>query len=222
MMGRINAILVIFMIMLQAALISATGVLFARIGSECAEAVSYGPEVITATGSSSGIPFYLSTHANANVASDTWTQIVTSDGTTELFRIVWQFNDVKTVTDRIVNAVAVGEPVSYTVTEAGTGTTHSLASTWRFSSTSQVTAPQLATATTACCLSSDDGAWGADNTVVDGELPPFFDGQVSQFWGQANWNVLDHSSTFGCGNVWLNGARTPNTNAVSYMYVGTI
>ena len=93
--------------------------LFAIIGgTNCAEQLSFGNQPILPSGSADGQhPYFLST--SAVPAHTSWTQIVTSDGITELFRIYWSFSTAKTVTDRIASAVRKGEAVS--TVEVGVG-----------------------------------------------------------------------------------------------------
>lgn len=87
--------------------------LFAVVGgSNCAEGLPYGPQDLTTGGTTGGWNYrhYFSTKVGS-VPHDTWLQVVTSDGTNELFRIYWSFRSRMTVTERLVSAVNGGESV---------------------------------------------------------------------------------------------------------------
>ena len=90
--------------------------LFAVVGGiECAESLYYGPQSITTSGSGDGQhAFFLSTNTvSKDFAHKNWLQVVTSDGTTELFRIYWTFSTAKTLAQRFISVVGGSEPVSY-------------------------------------------------------------------------------------------------------------
>ena len=191
-------------------------VLFARLGhSNCAQQLNYGPQVITEVGSADGtFPYYFSTNIESNVVTDEWLQVVTSDGSTELFRIYWKFDELKPVTQHIVDAVAFGVPVSYTVVDtANNGVRIDLSGFWKFSDSAGITASTLFTGATGFGFSSDDGAWGAGSGVIDGDSTG---STVPDFWGQANWNSGDNDR---CGRVYTGSGYTAQySSPVGYMY----
>jgi hypothetical protein len=100
-------------------------------GGACAEAVPYGPSLLTQSSSA-----YLSTHYK-DTLHDAWTQVTTSDGVTTDFTIQWTFKSgTKTLSQRFADAVATGELVDYTVTDSANNVYQYTNVIWRFSSTS--------------------------------------------------------------------------------------
>lgn len=194
--------------------------LFAVIGGDsCANTLFYGPQDVNKWGSVDGQhPHYFSTTAGS-VPHDTWLQVVT-DGTREFFRIYWYFTSDKTVQQRLVDAVSVGEKVTYKVVYtslvSSAGVNQYYTGTWRFSSNSGITATQLATSTSKCCLSANGGVFGADKGTIDGG----FGYASSSFWGMGNFGSDDPSNCFYMfvsGDVW----NPKYTNSKSYMYFDT-
>jgi len=184
-------------------------------GNSCASSLNYGALSITEAGSAGGqYPYFLSTSTqSASIPHTDWLQIVTSDGTNELFRIYWTFPTAKTIADRFVDAYSTGEPVSYRVVTPNEGETYSYNATWRFSSVSNIYAFQFTIQSTACCFSSNYGAWGAGADTVDGNGNSI---QSNQFWGIGNFNSADSTA---CHVVYSEGV--PNTAypaPKAYMY----
>jgi hypothetical protein len=189
--------------------------LFAVLGgSACAENLIYGPQPITSAGSADGYGTYLSTRTPGyDTPHDTWEQVVTSDGTTELFRITWRFSSMKTLAQRISNAVVAGEPVAYTVTEAG-GQVHTYNGIWWFSNGAGSMPAKFETTFSTCCFSADDGTWGAGSGVVQPNGNANSVGTVS-FWGIGNWDATDSD----CAKIYRQGSWTQGGAAArTYMY----
>ena len=66
-------------------------------------------------------------------------------------------------------------------------------------------------ASSSCCFSNDDAAWGAGNNVVNGGNS----GVASSFWGIANFNAGDYR----CNIVFSNGIGTAYANAKSVLAI---
>jgi hypothetical protein len=136
------------------------GQLFAVVGgSSCAETLAYGPLSVTQSGAS-GYPLFFSTQLSSFVHSR-WLEIVTSDGTTELFRIYWQFNTARTLANHFMEAVYSGVAVNYRVVDtAGVGgsigTEYTYSATWRFSSTSTISSSEFTVSSVGAGFSGDD------------------------------------------------------------------
>jgi len=190
--------------------------LFAVVGgSNCAENLYYGPQAITKTGSADGQnEYFLSTLAGLNAHRE-WLQIVT-DGTTELYRIFWTFSSSKSIPERFANAVSVGESVSYRVV-VPSGVNYYYSGTWRFSNGASIFLSKFNVASTSCCFSADDGAWGAGNSIIDGNSISGLANTGNSFWGIANFDNIDSS----CSSVYQNGVITSN-NAKVYMYYNNL
>ena len=179
--------------------------LFAVVGSNaCAEELTYGPATLTETGSSDGYSMYFSTSTSSGQQPRTdWLQIVTLEGSGELFRIYWTFSTAKTLADRFVNAPTNGESVSYRVVDTAgvaglAGTEYLYTGTWRFSDGAAITASKFTNAsTTSTGFSADDGAWGAAPSVINAKA-----GVPLNFWGVGNFYGQDYPS---CNNVYANG-----------------
>lgn len=192
------------------------GDLFAVIGTGgCAESLYYGPKGIDITGSSDGIyrTYFSANVPTKDVPTTRWLQIVTMDGAKELFRIYWTFTGAKTYTQRIVDAVSTGEPVSYLVIDRGTGLQFRYNGIWRFSSQSGITTQTFAVTKSVCCFSRADGAWGAGSGVIDGNIPS--SGQ--NFWGLANYRGPD---SYNCDIVYAQGRgyAFDDGRPITYMY----
>ena len=192
--------------------------LFAVIGgASCAENLFYGPQAITKAGSADGnFEYFLSTIAGRNAHRE-WLQVVT-DRTTELYRIYWTFSSSKSIADRFATAVGVGESVSFRVVVAATGQNYYYSGSWRFSNGASITASKFNSAVTSCCFSADDGAWGAGNSIIDGNSISGVANTGNTFWGIANFDNADGTS---CDDVYQNGVLTANTAKV-YMYYNTV
>jgi hypothetical protein len=191
---------------------------FAIVGTGgCAESLYYGPQGADVGGSADGIHrTFLSTNiASKDVASTQWVQIVTVDGTQELFRIYWKFRTAKTYTQRIADAVREGETVTYLIVDSGTGPTVQYSGVWRYSSNSGITARTFDVPSTICCFSRDGGAWGAGHGVVDG-----IDGRSVRdidFWGIGNFRGADSSNcqiVYAAGQGYTFEGYAP----ITYMY----
>jgi hypothetical protein len=185
--------------------------LFAVVGGDsCAESLYYGPQDITTTGSRDGQhPYYLSTSTAYRYVQHTdWLQIVTSDGTNELFRVYWTFDTARTLAQHFATAVQSGVAVSYRVVTAAGGA-YVGTDTWTFSTGSGVTAGTFETTSTRCCFSASDGAWGLGEATVQG--------RAVVAWGQGNFGGSD---TADCKDAYVNGKLRSGAGngAVSYFY----
>ncbi|GAA5508449.1 PKD domain-containing protein [Novipirellula caenicola] len=182
-----------------------TGVLFAITQNDIvAEQLPYGPTVIDESDSA-----FVST-VNAGVVHNSWTQIVTSDGSTELFTIDWQFSSTKTLEQRFIDAVATGEAVTWTVTSSAFGT-QVYNGTWRFSNSAGDMASRFAGTSADPDFSNDDGIWGGGNGIVDGNGGS--DSNVA--WGHSNWQSGDSSD-----RLYQNGViSSPSAGFKNFMYV---
>lgn len=181
--------------------------LFAVVGgSSCAESLYYGPQRITEFGSADGLYlFYLSTATmSRDVPHSEWLEIVTSDGSTELFRIHWIFTTTKTLAQRFADAVAVGEKVGFRVEDASTGQTYMYDTTWRFSGTSRITISTFDVTTTMFGFSANDGDWSTGIQATP-----------TTAWGISSRGGSDASS---CGYVFNNGVPTYYYKSKAYMY----
>jgi hypothetical protein len=189
--------------------------LFAVLGgSACAEKLYYGPQPVTRAGSADGYATYLSTRTPGyDTPHDTWEQVVTSDGTTELFRIIWRFSSMKTLAQRISNAVVAGEPVAYTVTDAG-GAVYTYSGVWWFSSRAGAMQTKFETSVSTCCFSANDGMWGAGGGIIKPTFNSFEIGFL-HFWGIGNW----YSTDSDCAKIYRQGTSSWGVaTARTYMY----
>ena len=150
--------------------------LFATLGMlGCATELQYGPEKLLANGSESGIDNYFFTHPDSNIQHQELVQVLLDAyDFSELFSILWVFPDVKSVSDRLVDAVVAGINIEFYIHEPGYGESRDVAleleGVWRFSSTAGASASTFHNLNvTTCCLSSGTGgAWGASAGTVDG------------------------------------------------------
>ena len=176
--------------------------LFAVVGgASCSESLYYGPQYITQSGSEDGkYPYFLSTNTLSNAVEHTnWLQIVTSDGSNELFRIYWSFRTAKTLAQRFYSATLGNEVVDYRIV-TNTGDTYYKSGTWRFSNSAQLYTTKFSVTSTTCCFSVDDGAWGAGSGTIDANGSGY---SAAQFWGIGNWDAGDSYCTY----VYRNGVR---------------
>eukprot|EP00598_Pedospumella_elongata_P004182 CAMPEP_0184973302 /NCGR_PEP_ID=MMETSP1098-20130426/5147_1 /TAXON_ID=89044 /ORGANISM="Spumella elongata, Strain CCAP 955/1" /LENGTH=581 /DNA_ID=CAMNT_0027495749 /DNA_START=82 /DNA_END=1824 /DNA_ORIENTATION=- len=189
--------------------------LFAIVGgASCAENLYYGPESISESGTDDGkYQYYLSTNtASKNIPHTNWLQIVTSDGTTELFRIYWSFTTPKTLAERFIGAPSGSENVYYRVEVADTKDIYYFNAKWRFSNSASMSANKFNVAKSTCCFSADDGAWGAGSTTVDANGSGQY---TAQFWGIGNWDASDTT----CSQVYKNGlSYNLGAKTKTYMY----
>jgi hypothetical protein len=177
--------------------------LFAVTGaSKCAESLPYGPSSLTESSSP-----YVSTQLKHMLHTEWQQNLTTSAGST--LSIIWQFADLKTLQDRFQTAVATGEPVTWTISYAGS--TYSKSGTWRFSSGAGNMLSRFAGSGSR--FSSDDGLWGAGSGVVNGDGSNY----PSEFWGHGILQTNDGS----CRNVYLGSSSPSNGLTVSrnLMYV---
>eukprot|EP00981_Chlorochromonas_danica_P010947 scaffold3553_cov180-Ochromonas_danica.AAC.14 len=189
--------------------------LFAIVGGyECSQALFYGPAQITTAGSDDNHPYYLCTAPSyGTVDHNEWLQIVTTDGDQEVFRIFWHFSTPKTLSAHFVNAYQSGEDVSYRVVDTAgvagglAGQNYYYNGTWRYSSTSSITAFRFGVDVTTFGFSSANGVWGAGQGVIDGNNAKI----SARFWGQGNFRGSDYDN---CRAIYVNGTVYSN----SYLY----
>lgn len=156
-----------------------------------AEQLSYGAGPVTAGGATG-----LSTDVGG-LLHDTWYSRGVDSSSKVYYDITWQFSSVKTVAQRFQDAVDTGETVTWTVTSPffSLGPTV-FTGTWRFSSTAGAVGARFAG--TGTHFSSDDGAWGAGNGIVNGSGGG---ARAGMSWGFANRDGADVFSGGGFGTI---------------------
>lgn len=170
--------------------VQAAPVLFAvTTNDRVAETLPYGPAAPNPAG-----PAFFS-NATANLTHNVWTQEAFNASNTLLYSITWQFADTKTMQDRFVNAVNVGESVTWTVTAPSIVGSQVIVGTWRFSSTAGAIGTRFSGS--GANFSADDGAWGA-GTNVNGATGASL---TTTAWGHGAWNTNDSSDTLRLNNV---------------------
>ena len=193
--------------------------LFAVVGgSNCAESLSYGPLSVSAA-AVWGYPYFVSTLSAKGVAHNDWLQVVTSDGTTELFRVYWTFSAARTLADHFMLAARDGQSVSYRVVEASTATEYTYNGVWRYSSASGITSAQFDRTSVSNSFSASDGVWGAGNGELDGHNNPT--GYTAHsFWGVGNWGGSDSQ----CSRIYMNGVASAHGGAAAktFMYFSNL
>ncbi len=198
-----------------------TDELFAIIGKDsCAADLPFGPVAITTAGTVDGkYEFFLSTNTpNKNALHAGWTQIVTSDGETELFRIYWTFSVARTLNDHFYYAVNFGESVSYRVVEAG-GQEHFYNGKWWFSEEAGIARNAFDISYVGKSFSARAGYWGAFDGEIKLHTYSYFQ---SEFWGISNYFQSDSNclylkrgvkreESFGTNKVfmYMTGVVTP-------------
>lgn len=151
--------------------------------SQCAESIPFGP-----ASNWDHLSAFVCTDCVTD-AHDAWEQIFT-DGTTELYRMVWKFSSPKTLSARFDAATSSGEVVTWTIIRPSQPSV-TLSGTWRWSSASR----GWPTAVSGNGFSYDDGCWAA-GSYVDAD-----DTRQSMIeWGHCNLNSRDHHS---CEEVYV-------------------
>ncbi|KAJ1402216.1 hypothetical protein B484DRAFT_457817 [Ochromonadaceae sp. CCMP2298] len=196
--------------------------LFAVVGgSSCGEALYYGPQAVTASGSADGLyPYFLSTNtASGSAPHSQWLQIVSDTSGTEYLRIYWFFRTSKTLSARFQDAVAYsywspGETVDYRI-EMASGSVYTYSgTTWRFSDNAGSMTSRFNTRSTTCCFSDDDAAWGGASGTVNGD-----NGVPMDFFGQGHFN-LARGTDSGCTALYVSGSSV-GSGYKSLMYSPT-
>ena len=148
-----------------------------------------------------------------------WLQIFTSDGSQEVFRLMWDFADEKSINARFAEATASGESVAWTVLPVG-GSILTFTGTWWFSSA----AGSYPRASTAMGWSSDDGSWqardGCSNGAGDthGSVCPWGPHNGGG-WGQGNWGARDAgTAAWNCGHLYTGSVNAYMSGLKSYLY----
>lgn len=188
--------------------------LFAVLGEKCAESLFYGPESLSLTGTADGHSNYFST-LFANEEHESWLQVITNDGTTEVAKIVWTFQQRRTLSDRLSNAVANGELVHYRVTDfTDNNKEYEYEGEWWYSDRAGLTSEKLTTASSSsCCLSADDGLWGAASGTIDGDAGVI----PSDFWGVGVYTGTEDATS--CTFLYRNGDGISYPSMKTYMYL---
>ncbi|KAJ1401377.1 hypothetical protein B484DRAFT_437838, partial [Ochromonadaceae sp. CCMP2298] len=191
------------------------GELFAVVGgASCGEALSYGPQAVTPSGSADGLhEYFLSTNTAAgSVPHSEWLQIVSGIATNiEYLRIYWTFRTSRTLSARFEGAVTRGETVDYRIELSGGGVYTYTGVTWRFSNSAGSMTSRFSTGSTTCCFSDDDAAWGGASGTVEGN------GNVpGDFFGQGNFDGGDS----GCAAIYVSGSSV-SLGYKSRMYAGS-
>ncbi|ODT61890.1 hypothetical protein ABS71_16525 [bacterium SCN 62-11] len=130
---------------------------------QVAENLPYGPTAVTP--GVAGLDTSL-----GNVVHNSWTSIG-SDSNGLLYNIEWQFSSTKTLEQRFIDAVTVGEAVTWTVTSPLITGSQVMSGTWFFSHTAGDMAARFAGSGDGLFLgsgfSADDGFWGAGDGTLD-------------------------------------------------------
>ena len=144
-------------------------------------------------------------------AHDVWGQIYYV-GTTEQFRILWQFSSPKTLAARFQYAWQTGEPVTWTVT-LPSGSQSTITGTWRYSNNAGGSG-MLFTSASGSRFAQDDGCWGAGPGVVDGNTWGATAGTPT--YGHCNLNSGDST----CSTLYTNGVTSTQSSLNTRLYVG--
>jgi hypothetical protein len=176
-------------------------------GSQCAEALPYGPNAISASQTSA----YVST-LYGNVRHQTWLQVVDpGDGTPTMY-ITWNFGSWATIAERFYSAVNGGIPVNWTVIYGSQTITKS--GQWWWSDQGANYNTLFASTTSGSSFSPDDGLWGAGSGVVNGDH-----GLPSDFWGVGNLDGWDGQ----CQYLYTGSSSyTTKPSVVNRMYVEVV
>ena len=187
--------------------VNAAPVLFAVTGyAAMAENLSYGPNIITEASSP-----YLSTQ-EANTVHDVWYQNFTSDGSTTLFDISWQFSTEKSLAQRFSDAVNFGESVTWTVNYGAT--TSTISGAWWFSDGAGSMGSKFAGS--GANFSDDDGFWGAGD-VVQANLGNGGSWE-NLFYGVGNLDGSDDGPSLFINGSFHDASLVGHKN---YMYIGS-
>ena len=187
-------------------------------GNICAKDLRYGPQSLTTAGTANPhFPCFLSTSTvGKDIPHKEWLQIVTSDGTTELFRIYWNFYTARTLARHFNDAVKYGVSVRYTAMDVQTDTQCSYIGTWYFSRSAGTMDSRFTITTTQYGFSNNGGTWGSGSGKIDGN------GRVapSSFWGIGNFDTQETSGT----KIYKQGVASSNygSSLKVYMYYSTM
>jgi len=167
---------------------------------------------------------YFCTDCTINV-SNFWLQLVSVDDKLK-FSIIWQFDTLKTLSERLRDAGTVGESVTWIVTTKE-GEVTAMRGTWRWShGNGGITAADATTTTPPAFGTRSNGGGGGDfcfgaGNYVDGvALPPLY-GHCSHASRNGTQHTTSSSSTSAsssCGTLFENGAVTGHENIESKIY----
>lgn len=188
------------------------GIQFAQLTSEqCAENLPYGE-----CGSSYNYDFsdqsFMCTDAPyADYAHKVWDQYVW-DSDQLVYTIQWTFDEPKTLRERFLDAVEIGEHVVYEIRVPGL-TVYTREQVWRFAATAEENVDHTfswyhSSSGDEDGFSLDDGAWFASSTAeINGHGSPSL---YPDMFGVANFNSRDTNENRGCGNYYFNGQKLPS------------
>lgn len=189
----------------------ATQVLFAVLTKNaCAERLPYGSRALS---EESGA--YFSTE-HKDLQHSRWTQMVRPYGTPDAtvdFGITYEFQQAKTLKERFISLTTVGETVNFTV-QAASGDTFHMQGEYRFSDGAGIGTKMDSSGSSG--FSSDDGAWGASASTVNGNSH-----MQSDFWGVGNFNSGDSqcSKAYMHGRQFIgSGDKEMNVKSLMFMY----
>lgn len=124
-----------------------------------------------------------------NILHNSWTSIGSDSGGI-LYNIEWQFASTKTLAQRFIDAVSIGEAVTWTVTSPSIVGSQVMSGTWFFSTGAGNMAARFAGGTGV--FSDDDGFWGAGVGVVDADSEIT---GVDNLTGSARWGFGNNDGT---------------------------
>ena len=134
-------------------------------------------------------------------------QTMATDGATVDFVTVWTFDTERTLINQFLDASNGGVNVDWEVTASNT--TYNYSGSWWYSDGLQKDDATLRAGGTN--FSDDDGLWGANNGMVNGNSGSYLQGSG---WGHGN----DNSGDDECSNVYMNGSSMSANNLVNMMY----
>jgi len=190
--------------------------LFAVVGGDsCSQDLYYGPQAITTRGSvDDQHPYFVSTSTDMkDVPHNHWLQIVTSDGTNELFRVYWTFLKPRSLAERFF--VREYDEIRFTVV-LKSGVQYIDTCLWVFSGSGrpQPIADKFTTTTTTVPFSESTAVWGVGNGFIEDYDVP------SWFWGIGSFGDGDKDDKDECFKVYQNGvaSTTYGKDVKAYMY----
>ena len=191
--------------------------------SQCGVTLPYGPSHDW-DGES---PYFCLDCVDIGSTNYRWKQIF-FDEDQELFTMTYSFqNGSKTLRDRFNDAAQSGEPVEWTIQEAGKEDTTTIIGDWWWTTDSILngrTYPNDEAG--ASGFSLEQSCWGAGSPHVSGGFDVFpFELERDIQFGQCEieagccgaTSILPEAS--GCGNLWMNGVKLDVPNLKSMLYV---
>jgi hypothetical protein len=170
--------------------------------SQCAEELPYGVMPLLDTSNGAYVSF-----AMADSTTGEFMQTMATDGATVDFVTVWTFDTERTLINQFLDASEGGVNVDWEVTDSNT--TYNYSGSWWYSDGLRKDDATLRAGGTN--FSDDDGLWGANNGMVNGNSGNYLEGSG---WGHGNDNGGDSQ----CSNVYMNGSSMTANNLVNMMY----